>query len=98
MSFAWRAGRTVSTASSTTRFMSIPRASMRSLPLMARDTSSRSSMSLVCARAFRSIAATARERSAAGTAPVDSMRTHPKIAVIGVRSSCDTVIRNSSFR
>ena len=60
MRLAAIAGLTVSTAARRTSATLIARASSRSLPLIARDTSSRSSMRRVCACAFRSIAAIAR--------------------------------------
>ena len=50
---------------------------------------------LGCARAFRSIACMAAARCSSRTVPVASIRAHPWMAVSGVRSSCDTVIRNS---
>ena len=71
--------------------------SSRSLPEIARDTSSRSSMSCVwparCARSSRApsllILADLRRST--------SMPRPAEMAVSGVRSSCETVMRNSSF-
>ena len=55
-------------------------------------------MSRVCARALRSTVAEGARALRSRAACVASIRTQPKIAVSGVRSSCDSVIRNSSFR
>ena len=60
MALASMAGATVSMAARTASGTCTGRGSSRSLPLIARDTSSRSSMRRVCARAFRSTAPSAR--------------------------------------
>jgi hypothetical protein len=96
--FASAAGRTASTAASMKEFGSTGRTSMRSLPVMARDTSRRSSMSCACARALRSMVSKARPALPPSSCPMRSMCAQPRIAVSGVRSSCETVARNSSFR
>ena len=70
----------------------------RSLPVMMRDTSRRSSISFVCARTLRSITSRAPCRSARDPAvPERSRRVQPRIAASGVRSSWESVVRNSSF-
>ena len=61
-----------------------------------RETSSRSSTSWLCARALRWITATA-SRVSFSSSPPASNRDQPRMAVSGVRSSCDTTAMNSSF-
>ena len=71
--------------------------SRRTLPATIRDTSSRSSISLACVRAFRSMTSSASVRRSWRTLPERSIVIHPSIALSGVRSSCDSVARNSSL-
>ena len=93
-----RADRCRSPASTTAREVDAPATSRRSLPVMMRDTSSRSSMSCACARALRSMVVERRAPSVPGRrAPLRSIRAQPRIALSGVRSSCDSVARNSSL-
>ncbi len=54
-------------------------------------------MSCACALAFRSIVSTAIVEVAASSVPLLSMRDHPRIALSGVRNSCESVARNSSL-
>ena len=68
------------------------------LPLTTREVSSRSSTSCACACALRSIASMARA-AVAGSSPARfSSCDQPSTALSGVRSSCETVPRNSSLR
>ncbi len=92
------AGRTTSSAARTVPSSSSGRSSRRSLPVMMRETSRRSSMSLACARALRSMAARPLA-STAGSAAEAPRRScdQPSTALSGVRSSCDTTPRNSSL-
>ena len=50
------------------------------------------------ARALRSSASSACLDCASSMRPVFSSRTHPRMPVAGVRSSCESVVRNSSFK
>ena len=70
---------------------------MRSLPVMMRDTSRMSSISSACARALRSMVSSAFCSFSGGSVRDRNMRVQPTIALSGVRSSCDSVARNSSF-
>ena len=54
-------------------------------------------MSCSCMWALRSIVSSARSMPAASSLPIRSSRVQPSIALSGVRSSCDSVARNSSF-
>ena len=90
------AGRTVATAASITSASRTGSTSSRTLPETIALMSSRSSMIWVCTRALRSIAS--RPFASDGSAAVRrSTCTQPRIGVIGVRSSCDSVATNSSF-
>jgi len=71
--------------------------SIRSLPAMMRETSRMSSISSACARALRSIVSSARCSFSGDRDRDRSMCVHPTIALSGVRSSCDSVARNSSL-
>ena len=62
-----------------------------------RDTSSTSSMSLVCARALRSTMPMALAAVASSRFPCMSSAVQPTMAFSGVRSSWDNVARNWSF-
>ncbi len=95
--FASAAGLTASTAASMNVFGSDGRTSMRNLPVMIRETSSRSSTSCACALALRSIVSRAFAVCSSESWPRRSIRAHPRIALNGVRSSCEMVARNSSF-
>ena len=97
MNLASAAGRSVSTPWRTSATRSTSRTSSRSVPLIACDTSSRSLISRVCARALRSMVSIAVCRRRSSRSPDASMCAQPWIAVSGVRSSCDRVIRNSSL-
>jgi hypothetical protein len=74
---ATAAGRTASSADSSTRWMSTGRMSSRILPLMMRDTSSRSSISWSWTCALRTIASSARGVVPESIWPIWSMRAHP---------------------
>ena len=54
-------------------------------------------MSCVCARALRSMVATARSRVASSSCPPWRSLVQPTMALSGVRSSWDSVARNSSL-
>ena len=71
--------------------------SSTSLPLMIRETSRMSSISRACSRAFRPITSIACCARAEVRVPLCSIGTQPRIAFNGVRSSCDSVARNSSL-
>ena len=91
------AGRTTSMAASATLARDIVWMSRRSLPLITRAMSSRSSTSRSCDAAFRSMTSSAcvRERR---FGCVRRMRVQPRTALSGVRISWESVARNSSFR
>ncbi len=99
MPLALAAGRTTSMESETTSSSSTSRVSSRSLPEMMRERSSRSSMSLrlhlrVALDGLQSL----RLHLAAAPAPARIRFVQPMMEVSGVRSSCESVERNSSFR
>ena len=71
--------------------------SSTSLPLMIRETSRMSSISRACSPAFRPITSIACCARADVRVPLCSIGTQPRIAFSGVRSSCDSVARNSSL-
>ena len=73
--------------------------SSRALPDWMRLMSSKSSMSCTCARALRSITSTACATSSGLASAPESLRmfAHPRMALSGVRSSWESVARNSSF-
>ena len=68
----------------------------RSLPLMIRAMSSRSSTSRICDIALRSMTSSAWARDSTDGC-VCRIRVQPMTAFSGVRISCDSVARNSSF-
>src|SRR5437870_3886747 len=92
------AGRTASIAASITSASRTGFRSRRIFPLMMRDTSSRSSTRRACALVLRSIASRACAARVGSSVPRLSWITHARIGVSGVRSSCERVARNSSFR
>jgi len=67
------------------------------LPVTIRDTSRRSSIKWAWRRALRSMTSNACRRRSSGNDPVRNIDSHPNTALRGVRSSCDSVARNSSF-
>jgi hypothetical protein len=71
--------------------------SRRSLPLITRAMSSRSSTSRSCEAAFLSMTSSACDRERMFGC-VRRMRVQPRTALSGVLISCDSVARNSSFR
>ena len=70
--------------------------SSRSLPLITRAMSSRSSISRSCDAAFRSITSRACVRDATVRLRPQIL-VHPSTALSGVLISCESVARNSSF-
>ena len=88
---------TASIAASRTTTGSTGRRSTWSLPVTMRDTSSRSSISCARSFVFRSITSRPCAARAEASAPTRRSRAHPSMAVSGVRSSCETIARNSSF-
>ncbi len=95
--FASAAGRTDSSAESMTEGSSTRCTSSRILPDVMRLMSSKSEISCVCTRAFRSMTSTPRAVTA-GSSPFLRRRwVQPRIAFSGVRSSCDSVARKSSL-
>ena len=63
-----------------------------------RETSSRSSTICVCARALRSMVSQRRARPGRRAAsPRAQQRDQPRMALSGVRSSCESIARNSSL-
>ena len=97
MSLALAAGRTVSTAASTTSPKSIGATSSRILPLIILETSRRSSTSCASARVLRLIDCSPFDVRPSSDAVCSSIAAHPRMAFSGVRSSWDAVARNSSF-
>ena len=97
MPLFFAAGRTPSIAAASTAWRSTGFSSTRSFPEVMRETSRMSSMSCVCACALRSMVSSARPSDEGSTAPVRSIRVQPRMALSGVRSSCETVARNSSL-
>ena len=91
------AGRMRPTAASTDSATSVGPRVTRHSPETIRETSSRSSISCACVRALCSIAPSATAVLSVPSSPVRSMLDHARIGVSGVRSSCETVARNSSF-
>jgi len=85
-----------SSAAFTTAARSTGSSSSRIFPLTMRETSSRSSIRRPCATAFRSMMSSAR-RVAGSSCVRRRICAHPRTAFSGVRSSCDSVARNSSF-
>ena len=94
---ALAAGVTVPIAAFTTAPISTGWRSSWSLPVTIRDTSSSWSMIWFCAVALRMMVSMAVRISSGVSCPRWSRYAHPTIAVSGVRSSCDSVARNSSF-
>jgi hypothetical protein len=68
------------------------------LPVESREMSMRSSTSRVCAAALRAMLATARASRSPSSEVCWRIWAQPTIALSGVRSSCETAARNSSFR
>ena len=97
ISFASAAVFTVSTASSMNVDGLTGWMSSRSLPEVMRLMSSRSSISCVWARALRSMASRPFARSLASFELERRIFDHPRMALRGVRSSCESVARNSSL-
>ena len=91
------AGRSDSTAASTSGCSAVGRIDSSIVPATMRERSSRSSMSRDCAQPARSIAWTARAVWAASSLPLASSRAQPSTELSGVRNSCDSVVRNSSL-
>ncbi len=54
-------------------------------------------MSWAWAAALRSMVSRARKRAGSSSLPMRSMRAQPRMALSGVRSSCERVARNSSL-
>ncbi len=71
--------------------------SSRILPDLIALTSSKSSINLVCARALRSMTSTPLATIAGSSPRCCSNWVHPKMTFSGVRKSCDSVSRISSF-
>ena len=69
-----------------------------SLPATMRLTSSRSLISRLCCCTLRSMTSRPRRVAGASSVPPRSSRSQPSIALRGLRSSCETIARNSSFR
>ncbi len=71
--------------------------SISSLPVMMREMSRMSSISWACALALRPMMSIAWRARSAGSVPASSICTQPRMALSGVRSSCDRVARKSSL-
>ncbi len=96
MCLAWAAGATVSTAASmVSEILVRPRLS-ESFPLITRETSSTSSTSFAWTRAFRSITTSPWSISFEEVRPRNNTA-QPRMALNGVRSSCETTAKNSSL-
>ena len=91
-------GRTLSTASARIRGSAWGPSCNLIWPVIIRETSSTSAMSCACTCAFFSTISRIRGTRCGSTCDFRSMYTHPRIAFSGVRSSCDKVARNSSFK
>ena len=91
------AGVTVSTAFFTTSPTSTGWMVRRIFPEMIRDTSRMSSTIRVSDEALRATVASACDWRSDGIIPDWSSRVYPRMALSGVRSSWDSVARNSSF-
>jgi hypothetical protein len=91
-------GRTASSAPCATTTRSTGWSAKRKVPATILDRSSRSSIMWARATAFRSIVAIACVERSGANCFEPSMRDHPSTAFRGVRSSCETVARNSSLR
>ena len=98
IAFASAAAVSESVAASTTGPSSRERQSSCSLPVTMRETSSRSSTRRAWARAFRSTASMARAAASGSRAFRRNIQSQEIIALSGVRSSCESVERNSSFK
>ena len=94
--FAAAPGATTSIAACATSPSDTASIFSRSLPLMIRAMSSRSSTRRICAIALRSITSRAWARDLT-EGWVCRMRVQPITALSGVRISCDSVARNWSF-
>jgi len=90
-------GLTVSRAAVMAEASSIGLTSRWSLPETMRETSRMSEMSWVWTRALRSMVSMARAAVAESSWPDRSMCVQPTIALKGVRSSWESVARNSSL-
>ena len=97
MRFASAAGRSESIAVSTSGRTIVGRIVSVIRPATMRETSSRSSITCDCAQPARSIACTACVLCGVSSLPLARSRAHPRTEFSGVRSSCDSVARNSSF-
>ena len=62
-----------------------------------REISSRSSINCICKLALRSIVSIARAALSSSSIPVCNIPAQPMIAVMGVRSSWETIAKNSSL-
>ena len=89
-------GATTSTAACATSTSETVSIFNRSLPLMMRAMSSRSSTRRICDMALRSMTSSAWARDRTDGC-VCRIRVQPMTAFNGVRISCDSVARNSSF-
>src|SRR5262249_24997940 len=92
------AGRPITLASSTIGTRSPMLTSMRSCPVIMRDTSSSSPISLFCALALLFMTSSARANLSSPSRLPLSIFDHPRMELSGERSSCETVARNSSLR
>jgi hypothetical protein len=95
--FSSAAGRTASRAAPMIASRCTGASRSSSFPDTMRDTSSNCSSSCACARALRSIASHAYAARDGSICSVRSIVAQPSTALMGVRSSCDTVARNSSL-
>ena len=97
MPFAMAAGRTLSAAAFRTSSRFAGSNAMTILPVMIRDTSSRSSMRCICSVALRPMTSSARfVILSAGRSATICLQ--PRMALSGVRNSCDSTARKSSLR
>ena len=95
--FSTAVGRILSSAAASTFTRSTGRAFSRNRPARILDTSSRSSIRLACCFAFRPIVSTALATRPGSCGVLASNCVQPRMAFRGVRSSCDSVTRNSSL-
>ena len=97
IALAFAIGGTTSIAEAIASTTSKMRQSSESSPLIMREISSRSSISCICKLALRSIVSIAIAALSSSSMPACNIPAHPRIAVMGVRNSWETIARNSSF-
>jgi len=95
--FALAAGNTPPTAASIKGGRKSGSRSISSFPVMMRETSRMSLINWAWSLALRPMTSIACRAPSGGSPPDCSISIQPRMACSGVRSSCDSVARNSSF-